>query len=90
MPVFLVYRVTRFAIVFCECSEKVPLNRATFLRYLALKVLLEEKNVNVEIISIVFIENQFEITLMTLTLNSFFCQITMCIKTKGKVDTWPG
>ena len=40
------YRVTRFAIVFSECSEKVSLNRATFLRYLALKVLLDNKNVN--------------------------------------------
>jgi len=64
---FFVYRVTRFAIVFCEFSEKVPLNRATFLRYLALKVLLDEKNVNLEI-SMALIE----ITVMAMIPNRVF------------------
>ena len=62
-----IYRVARFAIVFGECSEKVPLNRPTFLRYLAVKVLLDEKNVNVEI-SMALIE----ITVMPLIPNRFF------------------
>jgi hypothetical protein len=67
LPFFFVYLVTRFAIVFCEFSEKVPLNHATFLRYLALKVLLDEKNVNVEI-SMALIE----IIVMSLIPNRVF------------------